>query len=120
MNPKNKNSKINYVEFPINDKKKFQKAKLFYSSVFKWNYKDWGDDYSDTQDSGVSSGINADSSHNTENLLVVIYVENIKEIKENVKKSGGKIIKDIFSFPGGKRFHFTDPGGNELAVWSDK
>ena len=115
-----KNLKIDFVEFPVGNIEYFQKTKLFYSSVFNWKYQDWGEDYSDTSDSGIGSGINGDDSHKTKNPLVVIYVENIEEKREEVIKHGGKLVKEIFSFPGGKRFHFTDPSGNELALWSDK
>ena len=52
-------------------------------------------------------------------VLIVLYYENLVEIRENVKSAGGTITKEIFEFPGGKRFHFTDPSGNELAIWSE-
>jgi uncharacterized protein len=120
MNSISRNSKIEYIEFPVNDAEAYQKTKSFYINVFNWKYQDWGNDYSDTKDSGIGSGINADSSHNTKNTLVVIYAGDIEEKKNEVIKFGGIIVKDIFSFPGGRRFHFTDPSGNELSVWSDK
>jgi predicted enzyme related to lactoylglutathione lyase len=52
--------------------------------------------------------------------LVVLYATNLAEIKSRISESGGQIVRDIFEFPGGRRFHFTDPNGNELAVWSDR
>ncbi len=115
-----KNNKIDFVEFPVQNVKDLLKTKSFYTNIFKWNYQDWGNYYSDTTESGVGTGLNADSSHNSNAPLSVIYVGNISETKDKIINSGGKITKDIFTFPGGRRFHFVDPAGNELAVWSDK
>jgi uncharacterized protein len=112
--------KIDFIEFPIKNFKDFTKTKTFYSNVFNWKYKDWGDDYSDTKDSGLGSGLNGDASHKPKYPLAVIYVEDLESSKEQIINSGGKITKEIFSFHGGRRFHFNDPSGNELAVWSDK
>ena len=113
-------AKIDYVEFPVKSVKDFEKTKLFYSKVFGWNYTDWGEDYSDTKDSGVGSGLNADAQQNTKHPLAVIYVSDLESTQVQIKNLGGKISKEIFSFPGGRRFHFIDPSGNELAVWADK
>jgi hypothetical protein len=116
----NQKAHLDFIEFPAKSIDHLLKMKSFYSTVFNWSYKDWGDDYSDTKDSGIGSGLNADPSHKSDHPLAVIYVDGIEVSKESVVSAGGKIIRDIFSFPGGRRFHFTDPTGNELAVWSDK
>jgi predicted enzyme related to lactoylglutathione lyase len=120
MKKKNLKAHFDFIEFPVKSVSDLEKTKSFYSSVFKWSYKDWGDDYSDTKDSGLGSGLNSDSTHKSKYPLAVIYEENIEMSKESVVSAGGIITRDIFSFPGGRRFHFTDPAGNELAVWSDK
>ena len=120
MKNKKQNAHFDFIEFPAKSLDDLLKTKSFYSSVFGWIYKDWGDDYSDTKDSGVGSGLNADPSHKSAHPIAVIYVEAIEESKKAVVAAGGRITRDIFSFPGGRRFHFTDPTGNELAVWSDK
>ncbi len=112
--------KIDYIEFPVKSGKDLVKTKLFYSTVFGWEYQDWGEDYADTKDSGLGIGLNADNSHKTNQPLAVINVGDIETVKNEILKAGGKVVKDIFSFPGGRRFHFVDPAGNELAVWSDK
>lgn len=111
---------IDYVELPAPSGTAFTAAKQFYSEVFGWTYQDWGPDYADTQGSGIGSGINADPAHQPAAPLVVLFVTEIEAAKERVQKAGGTVSKDIFSFPGGRRFHYIDPAGNELAVWSDK
>jgi uncharacterized protein len=111
---------IDFIEFPADDVDYLNKAKNFYREVFNWSYKDWGDDYSDTQSSGLSSGINADPSHRPSYPLAVIYTQHLDIVRDKVIALNGIITREIFSFPGGRRFHFKDPAGNELAVWSDK
>ncbi len=88
--------------------------------LFGWAFKDWGDDYADTTSSGAGSGFNADPEHRRTKPLVVIYAPDLDAAHDKVVAAGGKVTKEVFSFPGGKRFHFTDPCGNELAVWSDR
>ena len=111
---------IDFIEFPAKEIGCLTKAKDFYKKVFNWSYQDWGDDYSDTQSSGVGSGINADPGHRPSCPLAVIYTPDLEAVREKVIKSNGVITREIFSFPGGRRFHFLDPAGNELAVWSDQ
>lgn len=110
-------NQIDLIEFPVKSAEQLKQTKEFFSIVFGWKYKDWGDDYSDTTDSGASSGINADDGSTMP--LTVIYSSDLEKTKELVQKNGGKIIVDTYSFPGGRRFHFTEPNGNELAVWSE-
>ena len=116
----NRNNKIDYIELPVNNSNLLEKNKSFFSTVFGWSYKDWGNDYSDTNDSGIGSGINADPDHKPVYPLVVIYVEDLEFVRDAVVSSGGTITKEIFPFPGGRRFHFKDLAQNELAVWSDR
>jgi predicted enzyme related to lactoylglutathione lyase len=111
-----KHNEIDLIEFPVKSAEQLKQTKNFFSEVFDWEYTDWGDDYSDTTDSGASSGVNADGGATMP--LTVIYSEDLEKTKELVVKHGGKIIVDTYSFPGGRRFHFTEPSGNELAVWS--
>jgi predicted enzyme related to lactoylglutathione lyase len=114
-----RNNCIDYIEFPAKSDNELATAKQFYGSAFGWIYKDWGDDYADTRSSGVGTGINADRSHQPRQPLVVLYAESLEESHAKVVAANGKITKDIFAFPGGRRFHFVDPAGNELAVWSE-
>jgi uncharacterized protein len=107
---------IDLIEFPVKSADELKRTRDFFNTVFHWNYTDWGDDYSDTTDSGASSGVNADGGATMP--LTVIYTDSLEETKELVIQNGGTIIVDTYSFPGGRRFHFTEPSGNELAVWS--
>jgi predicted enzyme related to lactoylglutathione lyase len=68
---------------------------------------------------GLGAGLNADPEHRARSPLVIVYVTNLEHAWDRVPKAGGRVTRDIFSFPGGRRFHFTDPDGNELAIWSD-
>jgi uncharacterized protein len=115
-----KENQIDYVEFPATSAQAFASVKQFYKEVFGWSFQDWGEDYSDTKDSGIASGFSADASHRPAAPLVVLFTADLEAAKERVIKAGGRIAKDIVSFPGGRRFQYIDPAGNQLGVWSDK
>jgi len=115
----NEHEKINYVEFPAKD---IEKSKDFFSTVFGWSFVDYGPEYSAFSNEGLDGGFfKSDLSASTENgsALIVFYSKSLEETLSKIKAAGGFIIKPIFSFPGGRRFHFGDPNGNEYAVWSD-
>ena len=112
-----KNNQINYIEFKA---KNLKEIKEFYSKCFNWSFKDFGSNYTAFSESGLYGGFEKTDKEIINGALVVLYHNNLSEIKDIVIKNGGKISKDIFSFPGGSRFHFIDPAGNELAIWSDK
>jgi len=112
--------KIDYIELPARD---FDAVQAFYEKAFGWKFTDYGPDYRAFNDGKIDGGFyKSENRSSTENgaALIILYAADLEQTKENVISSGGKILKDIFSFPGGRRFHFTDPNGNELAVWSDK
>jgi predicted enzyme related to lactoylglutathione lyase len=111
--------KLNYVEFPSSD---LQATKVFFEKAFGWSFVDYGPEYSSFTGQGLDGGFfNADMCSITDNgsALLVFYSKDLESTLSKVSKAGGKIIKPIFSFPGGRRFHFTEPSGNEFAVWSD-
>jgi predicted enzyme related to lactoylglutathione lyase/uncharacterized protein YecT (DUF1311 family) len=108
---------INYIEFKAPD---LEAIKKFYNESFGWSFTDWGPDYVSFEESGVAGGFEKVDTEIMNGVLVILYHSNLQKILENITAAGGKIVKPIFSFPGGRRFHFTDPAGNELAVWSDK
>ncbi len=112
-----KNNHINYVEFKAND---LEKSKEFYSDCFNWTFTDYGPDYAAFSDSGIEGGFERTTDEIVNGVLVILYHEDLNIIKTKIINSKGIISQDIFSFPGGRRFHFLDPSGNELAVWSDK
>ena len=113
-------NQIDYIEFPAQSQESFATAKRFYQSAFGWTFQDWGDEYSDTKSSGVTSGFSAASENRPAGTIAVLYSTNLEAARDRTIKSGGKIVREIFSFPGGRRFEFTDPAGNRLGVWSDK
>ena len=108
---------INYVEFPAADADQVQKAVSFYNAVFGWDYQMWGDSYADTPSSGIGSGISGGGEGTSRGILPVIQSEDLDASYKAVVANGGTITQEIFSFPGGKRFHFRDVIGNELAIW---
>ena len=116
----NVHEKINYVEFPSKD---IEATKSFFTSVFGWSFVDYGPEYAAFSNEGLDGGFfkaELNSSTNNGSALIVFYSNNLKSTQEKIEKSNGVIIKNIYSFPGGHRFHFTEPSGNEFAVWSDK
>lgn len=108
---------INYVEFKAHD---LEKIKAFYQQAFDWTFTDYGPTYTSFAESGIFGGFETTEKPIVNGALIVLYHENLDNSISNIKEAGGSISKDIFSFPGGRRFHFVDPSGNELAVWSDK
>lgn len=111
-----KHHQIDLIEYPVASAEQLKTTRDFFASVFDWKYTDWADTYSDTTDSGTSSGVNSNKSASMP--LTVIYSDDLEATKEKVIHNGGKVIVDTYPFPGGRRFHFTEPNGNELAVWS--
>lgn len=107
---------INYIEFPATD---LVATKQFYQTSFGWKFSDYGPDYIAFSESGIDGGFFKSDTEIKNGALIVLYHTDLDQILESVVKAGGRISKEIFSFPGGKRFHFIDPSGNELAVWSE-
>lgn len=115
----NEHEKINYVEFPAKD---IQATKEFFTQVFGWTFQDFGPDYIAFSNQGIDGGFyksDLNSSTNNGAALIVFYSQDIEATQNKIKKANGDIVKPIFPFPGGRRFHFTEPSGNEFAVWSD-
>ncbi len=110
------NNHITYIEFKAKD---LEAIKKFYSTCFKWEFTDYGPTYTSFAESGVFGGFGHTDDDIVNGVLVVLYHKNLDEIRGKVLGAGGKISKEIFSFPGGRRFQFLDPSGNELAVWSE-
>ncbi len=115
----NEHEKLNYVEFASPD---LQSTKTFFEKAFGWSFVDYGPEYTAFSGQGLDGGFfKANLSSRTVNgaALLVFYSNNLEGTLAKVTDAEGKIIKPVFSFPGGRRFHFTEPGGNEFAVWSD-
>ena len=111
--------KINYLELPARD---LDAVQSFYEGAFGWSFTDYGPDYRAFNDGFLDGGFyRADAASTTDHgaALIILYAEDLEGTRETVIENGGEILREIFSFPGGRRFHFADPNGNELAVWSD-
>ena len=116
----NLNEKINYIELPAKDLKA---VKDFFTTTFGWKFTDFGPEYTAFSDEGIDGGFyKSDLVSSTTNgsALIVFYSKDLEKTLVKIKNANGQIIKPIFEFPGGRRFHFSDPNGNEYAVWSDQ
>lgn len=111
--------KINYVELPARD---LTATKRFFQQAFDWSFVDYGPEYVAFDNAGLDGGFfKSDQVATTDkgSVLVVLYSDALEDTLEKVIAAGGTLVKDIFTFPGGRRFHFSDPNGNEYAVWSE-
>lgn len=118
MSTEGADRKIDYIEFNVTD---IERAKAFYGSAFGWTFTDYGPDYCEFRDGRLAGGFARSEEISPQGgTLVIIFADELEAVQAEVEKAGGKILAPIFSFPGGRRFHFSDPDGYELAVWSDK
>jgi hypothetical protein len=108
--------RIDYIEFPATD---IEGTKRFYHEIFGWTFEDYGPEYTSFVDGRLAGGFWTAPKVQAGGALIVIYASDLEGTEAKVKSAGGNIVKAIFPFPGGRRFHFTDPNGNELAVWSE-
>jgi predicted enzyme related to lactoylglutathione lyase len=109
--------RIDYIEFPAVD---IGAMKSFYGEVFGWTFVDYGPEYSSFNDGRMNGGFRKEPQVEAGGPLVVLFATDLKATSARVLKAGGRITRETFEFPGGRRFHFADPSGNELAVWSDR
>ena len=112
-----KTGKLDYIELPATGGR-LDSVKAFYAAAFAWSFTDYGPSYSAFEE-GLDGGFHTDAAAGSLKPLPILYSENLEETLGAVENAGGTVVKPIFSFPGGRRFHFTDPAGNELAVWSE-
>ncbi|MDA0664142.1 MAG: VOC family protein [Proteobacteria bacterium] len=114
----NANNSINYIEFPMTDN---AGTRAFYGQAFGWEFTDWGPGYISFTGAGIEGGFNGlgEAAVAPPGVLVVLYADDLAATLAAVEAAGGKIVKPIYDFPGGRRFHFLDPNGTELAVWSE-
>lgn len=114
--------RIDYIEFPATD---LPATKRFYQQAFGWKFTDYGPDYAAFEDGRLDGGFHAGDGARSvpgpgNGTLVVLFAADLADAEARVRRAGGTIVTPAFSFPGGRRFHFADPSGNELAVWSDR
>ncbi len=117
MSQAEQDRRVDYIEFLTTN---IEETKRFYSKVFGWEFTDYGPDYTSFTDGRLTGGFTVATEVTAGGPLVVLYSTNLEEIEASIRESGGQIVREVFEFPGGRRFHFTDPSGNELAVWSDR
>ncbi len=115
----NQHEKMNYVELPAKD---LARTKAFFESAFGFSFTDYGPEYTAFENQGLDGGFfQSDLTSSAEKgaALIVFYSDQLEATLAKVEKAGGSILKPIYSFPGGRRFHFTEPSGNEFAVWGE-
>ena len=108
--------KIDYVEFPGAD---LTAVKAFYGAAFGWKFQDYGPAYVAFEGQGADGGFTATIETPPQKPMVILYAHDLEAMEAKVRAAGGVISEPIFSFPGGRRFHFSDPAGNLLGVWSE-
>jgi hypothetical protein len=106
---------ISYIEFNVPS---VETARAFYGKVFGWSFVDYGPDYISFSGPTVNGGFTTGTA-GSPGVLVVLYSAALEKTRDAIAAAGGSITKDIFDFPGGRRFEFLDPCGNTLAVWSE-
>ena len=117
MNQAEQDRRVDYIEFLTTN---IEETKRFYTAVFGWEFTDYGPEYTSFTDGRLGGGFVVAPAVAAGGPLVVLYATNLEEIETSITESGGRIVRKPFEFPGGRRFHFTDPSGNELAVWSER
>jgi hypothetical protein len=109
--------RIEYVEIPVTDP---ARARDFFEALYGWEFESWGDDYISFNDGRINGGFcRAEQAAPATGVLVVFFSEDLERDYQRVKELGATIRKDIFSLPGGRRFHFADPVGTEYAIYSE-
>jgi predicted enzyme related to lactoylglutathione lyase len=111
-------NRFDYIEFVTTSPANLATTREFFSQVFGWTYQEWGDGYADTRDSGVVSGITVEDE-GSPIPLPTVYSSDLEGLRERILEAGGEITREIFAFPGGRRFHFREPSGSVLAAWTE-
>lgn len=108
--------RIDNIEFVVSD---IARSRAFYGKAFGWTFTDYGPDYCEFSDGRMTGGL-AKGTPNPGGPLVILYADDLAETQRRLEDAGAKMVKSVFAFPGGRRFHFQDLDGYELAVWSDR
>ena len=107
--------RIDNIELAVSD---IARSRAFYGKAFGWTFTDYGPDYCEFSDGRLTGGLAAVGSPKPGCQLVILYADDLEATRTRLEGAGAKIIKPIYAFPGGRRFHFLDPDGHELGVWS--
>ena len=108
--------KIDYIEIASPE---IGKSRDFFATAFGWTFQDYGPEYQAMTNAGIDGGIDGSPGRAGTQPLIILRADDLEAAVKSVEEAGGTIVKPVFSFPGGRRFHFREPGGNELAVWSE-
>ena len=117
LHPAEHDRRVDYVEFPATD---LAATRRFYEAAFGWRFTDYGPGYTSFEDGRLAGGFWAEMPAGRGGPLVVLFAVDLADAERRVRDAGGAVTRPAFEFPGGRRFHFADPSGNELAVWSDR
>ncbi len=109
--------RIDNIEFAVSD---IARSRDFYGKAFGWTFTDYGPAYCEFTDGRLTGGLAKGAPVTPGGPLVILYADDLEETQRRLEGAGASIVKPVFTFPGGRRFHFLDPDGYELAVWSDK
>lgn len=113
----NKTVRVDYIELNVSN---IAASRDFYARAFGWTFTDYGPAYTEFNDGRLKGGLSfSDTVRAKGGPLVILFADDLEACQQKVEAAGGMIVKPIFEFPGGRRFHFTDPDGYELSVWSD-
>ena len=115
MSTQGKDRQIDNIEFNVSD---IARSKAFYGGAFGWTFVDYGPTYTEFSDGRLTGGFTTGEPVRPGGPLVILYADDLDATQQRLKTLGAVITRETFSFPGGRRFHFTDPDGYELAVWN--
>lgn len=117
MGLKGKDRQIDNIEFAVAD---IARSRAFYGAAFGWSFTDYGPVYCEFTDGRLTGGLTTMGEVRPGGPLVILYADDLAETQKRLEAAGAEIVVETFTFPGGRRFHFRDPDGYELAVWSDQ
>ncbi|MDI3376348.1 MULTISPECIES: VOC family protein [Pseudomonas] len=115
MGIRGRDRQIDNIEFNVSD---IARSKAFYAAVFGWKFTDYGPAYTEFSDGRLTGGFTTGEPVRPGGPLVILYADDLQATQRRVQAAGGTVSRAVFAFPGGRRFHFTDPDGFELAVWT--
>lgn len=115
MDAQGHNNQIDNIEFNVHD---IERSKAFYAAAFGWTYTDFGPAYTEFADGRLKGGFTTGEAVRPGGPLVILYADDLTSTQKRLEDAGATITRATFAFPGGRRFHFTDLDGYELAVWS--
>ena len=115
MSKPDSDRRIDYIEFNVGD---IARSRAFYGAAFGWTFKDYGPTYCEFNDGRMTGGFTTGAAARPGGALIVLYADDLAAAQRRLEKAGARITRPAYAFPGGRRFHFADPDGYELAVWS--